>query len=67
MGSERGREISNLEKEHTPCGAMANRMLMMMGLATDNNQECILSCLFMLAKLDHSECSSETLLLNPLQ
>jgi len=64
MDSEREQEISNLKKEHTPCGAMAKRTLMMMGLGIYNNQEFILSYLFMLAKLDHLECSSETLLLN---
>jgi len=40
---------------------------MMMGLDIYNHQECILSYLFMLVKLNHSECFSETLLLNLLQ
>lgn len=67
MGLERGQEILNLEKEHTPCGAMVKRTLMMMALGINNNQEYIHSCLSMLAKLNHSECSLGTLLLNLLQ
>jgi len=67
MDLERGQEIFNLEKEHTPCGATVKRMLMMMALGINNNQEYIHFCLSMLAKLNHLECSSGTLLLNLLR